>query len=235
MPKRKRNLDLHPDGAWEVHIWSKTQKKIRTVLLDKRKINRINKINTYLGAKYVPRTKVVLRPYRRDAFWTNATTPLRNWNRMKAECVIDFNNEEFDDVDMAVAFNNGVVVGGFSFYLTETDFKITYLCSSKLVPNIGVVLVYAAEEFARILGKKRLSLFSLDNAKPFYFKVGLNYDTDTAGTSMYSYTNSNNSVTSRPYVRKKLHFPTREGHRMRKYLTPRRSNTNSNANSRARI
>lgn len=221
-----QKLNLDPDGVWEVVIWSKSQKNVKTVFLERKRINRINKINTYLGAKFVPRTKLTLRPLKRDAFWANATAPLRKWNRMKAECIIDFNDEEFDDVDMAVAFNNGVVVGGFSFYLTETDLKITYLCSSKLVPNIGSVLIYAGEEFARIHGKKRLSLHSLNNAKPFYFKVGLDYNSNTSGSEMYSYTSRNTG---------KLHFPYRTGHRMRKYVTSlKRSDTNNNANSQSR-
>jgi hypothetical protein len=201
---------------WEVVIWSKAQKNVKTVILDRKRINRINKINTYLGAKFVPRTKLTIRPFKRDALWTNATSYLKKWT----ECSINV-NDMYDPVDeIAVAFNNGVVVGGFTFSLTDTDFKITYLCSSKLMPNIGSVLVYAGEEFARIHGKERLSLVSIDNAKPFYFKVGLDYDTDTSGSMIYSTNND-----------KKLHFPSRTGHRMRKYVS-RRSDTNSNANSR---
>lgn len=221
--KRRNKIQLDPDGAWEVVICSKAQKNVKTVLLDSKRINRKNKINTYLGAKFVPITKLTIRPFKKDAFWTSATSHMKKWT----ECAINVNDKnQYDNDDIAVAFNNGIVVGGFLFYLTDTDLKIVYLCSSKMVPNIGSVLIYAAEEFARMYGKKRLSLVSIENAKPFYFKVGLDYDSNTSGSEMYSYNGYED--------KKKLHFPTRTGHRMRKYVTSRRSETNSNATSRFR-
>jgi hypothetical protein len=125
---------------------------------------------------------------------------------------------------IAIALNNGIVVGGFSWEFRGQSLHIKYLCSSKLVPNVGTVCLYAAEEFARQHDKKRVYLLAAANAKPFYFKVGYNYLSGEGGSSVRSTeassrrnkknSNTNNTATSK----RKLVLPSRSNRKMRRYV-----------------
>jgi hypothetical protein len=226
---------LDPEGPWEVHFWSKRTKP-RTNVLPRTEISgRVNKINQYLNSKEYPATKVVIHSTREK----NATF------RKKALMALQFaiNGSLISKFPkpcpytngimagrhkktIAIALNNGIVVGGFSWEFRGQSLHIKYLCSSKLVPNVGTVCLYAAEEFARHHDKKRVYLLAAANAKPFYFKVGYNYLTEASrGSSVRSTeassrrnkkknSNTSNTATSK----RKLVLPTRSNRKMRRYI-----------------
>lgn len=228
---------LHPDGPWEVHFWSNrsTRNAPWTVVLPRKRINRNNKINVYYNIKEHPETKVVIHSNKEKntSFWNKATLALEM--TLKVEFVDESESCPYtrnilyslDNKSIAIALNNGIVVGAFSWEMRGQSLHIKYLCSSKLVPNIGTALLYAAEEFARYYNKKRVYLLAAANAKPFYFKVGYNYLSDASseatgirsktitGASRKTNSNSNNNTAT---SKRKLILPTNTNRKMRRYV-----------------
>lgn len=210
-----RNRTLSRDGEWKVYFIDRKRYPLSGIgvveavtVLPSKPIRRLKIVNNHLGPKRYPETKLVVSGLYPHSRWTQKVFELKHAIDV---CRYGGNMFEDGDEDIAIAVNNGVVVGGFSYGIDGKTFKIDYLCSGKLVANTGTVLLYAAEEFARQNKCDRIRLRAAGNAKPFYFKTGLVYTKKAAregATSIRvnnSNNNSNNSATSK---RRRLVLPS---------------------------
>jgi hypothetical protein len=226
---------LNPTGPWEVHFWSprKWRNNINetwsTVLPRSSITGRLDKINQYLRGRVYPETTVTIHSMRRDTlFWKKASMALEfainqnlitnnNFGCRYAKGIM------FGRIPKQIAFalNNGIVVGGFDWKFVGGSLSINHMCSSKLIPNIGTVLLYAAEEFARYHDKRRINLLANANAKPFYFKVGYNYMSgNDSGTNVRSTIISGSSSTSTNKNSNTKTDSRRSHHRMDEHQEP---------------
>jgi N-acetylglutamate synthase-like GNAT family acetyltransferase len=220
----KKSLPLA--GDWHVDIFDGDYYSLDNTVSLKMpsvKISR-NRINKYLGSKYYPAISISIHPPTKSNFTSKKNEMIVALDAALQSCT--YRNNLLRTNHIAVAKKNGIVVGGFSFEQRKQSLHIEYLCSSKRVYNIGSVLMYAAEEYARFVGLKRVYMMAASNAKPFYFRVGYNYlSNETNMSSLQSYTgsdakNSNNSNNSNNTATSKrlLHFPTGTNAKMRKYV-----------------
>jgi hypothetical protein len=79
---------------------------------------------------------------------------------------------------IAYSKNTAVSVCTWSINKRKKSLSIDLMCSSRVCKGAGTAILYAAEEVAKTLGLDSISAYANGRAKPFYFKVGLNYDTD---------------------------------------------------------
>jgi hypothetical protein len=232
--KRKQIFDK--DGEWEVLFWSNHVDRVTKNVLPKKRISRMDKINHYLNFKEYPKTRITIYPDSRRKRNNNSfSTSMWNKAFIALDLAIDkcpFRKKLLEEMNIAIAMNNGVVVGGFSYGYRGRSLSMNYLCSSKLVPNIGTVLMYAAEEFARKTGHLRIFLNSTSNAKMFYFLMGYDHMSNNSNCnyseikSNYSNSNSNSnrnnakSSTKNNTLKRKgnLIFPSRTPQKLRKYV-----------------
>ena len=218
-------------GDWVVDIfdddyYSHSAELVNTVSLKlpwvkiSRKVGNRN-INKYLGSKHYPAMSVTIHPPTKSNFTTKKNEMIVALDAALQSCT--YKTNILRGTHVAVAKKNGIVVGGFSFEKRGASLHIKYLCSSKRVYNIGTVLMYAAEEYARFVGLKRVYMMAAGNAKPFYFKVGYNYLSNQSNvSSIYSRggsdsnnsNNSNNTATSK----RRLLLPSGSNAKMRKYV-----------------
>ena len=183
-------------------------------------------INNYLGSKHVPAIGISIHPYpttKSDLSKKNEMLVALDAALQSCTYRASLLRSTLDPrTHVAVAKKNGIVVGGFSFEKRGESLHIKYLCSSKRVYNIGTVLMYAAEEYARFVGLKRVYMHAAGSAKPFYFKQGYNYLSNESNMSpLQSYrsdsnnsNNSNNTATSK----RRLLLPSGSNAKMRKYV-----------------
>jgi N-acetylglutamate synthase-like GNAT family acetyltransferase len=222
----KKSLPL--EGKWHVEIFDGdfySQQNTVSLQMPSVKISRNQNINTYQGRKYYPAISISIHSSMKSNFTSKKNEMKVALDAALQSCTYRTNLLRSPH-HIAVAKKNDIVVGGFSFEKRKKSLHIEYLCSSKRVYNIGSVLMYAAEEYAKFVGLKRVYMMAAANAKPFYFKVGYNYlsDEETNKSGLFSYTvsnaknnnnsNSNNTATSK----RRLHFPTSTNAKMRKYL-----------------
>ena len=222
----KKSLPLA--GDWHVDIFdgdydSHSVELVNTVSLKMPsvKISRNRYINKKLGSKHYPAMSVSIHPPTKSNFTTKKNEMMVALDVALQSCT--YKTSLLRGPHVAVAKKNGIVLGGFSFEKRGVSLHIKYLCSSKRVKNIGTVLMYAAEEYARFIGLKRVHMMAAGNAKPFYFKVGYNYLSNQynmstpqsySGSDSNNSNNSNNTATSK----RRLLLPSSRNAKMRKYV-----------------
>lgn len=193
--------------------------------LPQKPIERHHMINNALGAKMYPETRVVYKFLTDMNEADRLVAPLES--RMFQECqyadeIANMNKTDFARGNhITVAYMTyerirNVAVAACSWKIdswrNKRAIEIKYLCSSKMCSGAGTSIMYAMEEVAKALCIDTIRLIAAASSKPFYFKIGLEYDAPTSTIStMELTTNTTNTEQS-------IRFPSRTSRRMKKRI-----------------
>lgn len=148
--------------------------------LPEKQINRKSIINTYEGIKMYPRIKVRHQHVTPEDAGVIAST-IGVGKIGSCEYALDM-KDSMTSGPFAIVYSRTTAVAACSWVrnIRKKSVHIHFLCSSRVCKGAGTALLYAMEEVAKTLDLNSISVESNGRAKPFYFKVGMEYNSNEA-------------------------------------------------------